>query len=206
MTNARHLFAALLMAVCLAGCKTVQHTDVYEFNAQVLAMPSCFAKMEKFCTCYALFADNTGRKFYIGSPGASPDVQYFIASLEEGKGYYLPDAFMEFLKKKTIKSKPGDGRDTVTVQAMLNKYIPHVMHDDYSDGRWATFDAVAFTILAPPEWQGTNLVVYCTPGKVNPLFRKSGARCSFSIQRGYLAGAANQQVFDGALENVKKIK
>ena len=109
MKNARHVFVALLAAICLAGCKTApvapQHTDVYESNIQVLAMPSCTAKMEKFCTCYALFTDAEGRKFYIGSPGASEDVEHFIAALKEGQIYYLPTAFENFLLEKISTAK-----------------------------------------------------------------------------------------------------
>jgi len=104
------------------------------------------------------------------------------------------------------KAQAGHSVAFIQVQAIVDSFNPCAMHDDHSDGRWATFDAVAFTILAPPEWKGTNLVVYGTPGKINPLFRKSGTKCSFSIQRDYLAGAANQQVFDGALENLKEIR
>jgi len=101
---------ALLAVACLAGCRTApvapKHTAVYESNLQVLAMPSCTAKMEAFCTCYALFADAEGRKFYIGSPGASEDVEYFIASLKEGQMYYLPAAFESFLQEKAGRQKP----------------------------------------------------------------------------------------------------
>jgi hypothetical protein len=110
MKNISYVFVALMAAVCLAGCKTApvapQHTDVYESNIQVLAMPSCTAKMEAFCTCYAIFTDAEGRKFYIGSPGASEDVEYFIASLQEGKDYFLPAAFESFLQKKSDRQKP----------------------------------------------------------------------------------------------------
>ena len=79
-------WAALLAAVCLAGCTTApaapQHADAYESNLQVLAMPSCTAKMEQFCTCY------------------------FIASLKIGDVYYLPAAFEGFLQKKGDRQKP----------------------------------------------------------------------------------------------------
>jgi len=110
MNTVGHIVAVLLAAVCLAGCKTApvapQHTAVYESNLQVLAMPSCTAKMEQFCTCYALFSDTEGRKFYIGSPGASEDVEYFIASLKAGGVYVLPAAFESFLREKADRQKP----------------------------------------------------------------------------------------------------
>ena len=100
---------AVLLLAMLMGCKTApvapQHTEVYESNIQVLAMPSCAAKMEQFCTCYALFADAEGRTFYIGSPGASEDVEYFIASLKEGESYFLPAAFERFLREKSDRQK-----------------------------------------------------------------------------------------------------
>ncbi|MCX7005877.1 MAG: hypothetical protein NTY53_01255 [Kiritimatiellaeota bacterium] len=110
MKTLNHVFVALLTAVCLAGCKTAtvapQHADVYESNLQVLAMPSCTAKLEEFCTCFAILTDSEGRKFYIGSPGASEDVEHFIASLKKGEIYYLPAAFEGFLaKKKTAAGK-----------------------------------------------------------------------------------------------------
>ena len=107
MKTLNHAIAAFLVVVCIASCKTVpQHTDVYESNLQVLAMPSCTAKLEEFCTCFAILTDSEGRKFYIGSPGASEDVEHFIASLKQGEIYYLPAAFEGFLaKKKTAAEK-----------------------------------------------------------------------------------------------------
>ena len=99
----------MLAVVWLAGCRSAPvepRVDVYESNLQVLAMPSCAAKMDRFCTCHALFTDSTGRKFCIGSPGASEDVQHFIESLKEGGLYFLPAAFEGFLaEKKTTAGK-----------------------------------------------------------------------------------------------------
>ncbi len=103
------VWAAVLVAGLLAGCASApvaqRHTAVYESNIQVLAMPSCTAKMDAFCTCYASFTDAEGRKFYIGSPGASDDVEHFIASLKAGQIYYLPAAFEGFLRSKADTQK-----------------------------------------------------------------------------------------------------
>ena len=60
-------------------------------------MPSCHATMVEPCACFAMFKDDFGRTFYLGSPGASDDVENFIHSLKEGEACYLPEAFMEFL-------------------------------------------------------------------------------------------------------------
>ena len=94
--------------LCVCGCKTPPPPNSYEFNAQVLAMPSCHATMLEPCACYALFKDDFGRTFYIGSPGASVDVEYFIHSLKEGEACYLPEAFMQFLAKQK-KAGPDTG-------------------------------------------------------------------------------------------------
>jgi hypothetical protein len=107
------------------------------------------------------------------------------------------------------------GPDMVNVRAEVGRYIPQALHEDYDDGRWATFDAVEFRIISPAEWTGTNLVVYCTPGSTNAIFRKPGAMCSFTIRREYVAGKSTDtktgrtiihSPFDGALENLKEIR
>jgi hypothetical protein len=98
--------ALLIATVCLAGCRTrplaPHHADVYEYVAQVLAMPSCRATMLRDCTCFAEFRSADRRTFYIGSPGASPEVEAFIGTLHEGTIYYLPDAFMQFLRENKV--------------------------------------------------------------------------------------------------------
>jgi hypothetical protein len=107
----------LILAVYLVGCRTQPaasfHAARYEYAAQVLAMPSCAAKVEEIAPCYARLSSEDGRVLYIGSPGASPEVVAFIQTLQKGQTCFLPDAFMEYQKKQEKvpnKADPGDGK------------------------------------------------------------------------------------------------
>jgi hypothetical protein len=102
----RSLFISLFvgMIVYLAGCKTTPtptHRSyvIYEYTAQVSAMPSCSATVMEIAPCYAMFESEDGKTFYIGSPEAESEVVHFVATLEKGKTYDLPKAFMQYQKK-----------------------------------------------------------------------------------------------------------
>lgn len=92
----------------------------YEFTAQLMSMPSCRAVVDRKSPCVAYLTTlGDGRKLYIGSPGPSPAVGRFMGTLEIGKTYQLPDAFMDFLKID-VASRSGatdvgalDGTDDV---------------------------------------------------------------------------------------------
>jgi hypothetical protein len=101
------IIRCLLFLMCLAGvfssvgCSTTpshigKSRYVYEYAAQVLAMPSCRATVELVSPCQRRFRTERGRVFIIGSPGAAREVGSFLGSLEEGKSYDLPKAFMDF--------------------------------------------------------------------------------------------------------------
>jgi hypothetical protein len=116
MKTTLHIMA-LVLAVYLVGCRTQpatsSHAACYEYAAQVLAMPSCAAKVEELAPCYARLSTEDGRVLYVGSPGASPEVVGFIHTLQKGQTYFLPDAFMEYQKKQEkgpIKAEAGDGK------------------------------------------------------------------------------------------------
>ncbi len=102
----RPISLALLMVVCFVGCKATPVTTqdsviIYEDAAQVLAMPSCRATIvEVQVRCYARFNVDGGRTFYIGSPDSPPEVAGFVGTLEEGKTYSLPEAFIQYRKKQ----------------------------------------------------------------------------------------------------------
>lgn len=74
----------------------------YDTADQILALPACTLTDAQNHTCSAGFKDKDGRPFYIGGPGASREVAGFINSLEEGKTYSLPSAFIEYQKKEVL--------------------------------------------------------------------------------------------------------
>ena len=92
----------VVIGLCGAGCSTASrggmYSHTYEYAAQVLAMPSCHAKVVTRAPCYARLVTSGGGTMYIGSPGAGQEVARFVGTLEEGKSYFLPDAFMAFRK------------------------------------------------------------------------------------------------------------
>ncbi len=100
-----------LMVVCLAGCRTEPvaspHSDVesFEYVAQILAMPSRTATATEIGPCYAAFKSVNGRTFFIGSPGSPAEVVGFLRTLEKGKSYFLPDAFMDYQKTQKPPNK-----------------------------------------------------------------------------------------------------
>ena len=113
----------LLFSMCLAavlssaGCSTTpshigKYHYVYEYAAQVLAMPSCRATMELVSPCQRRFRTEGGRVFIIGSPGAEREVGRFLGSLEEGKSYDLPKAFMDFRKAQQKEPSKTDREDS----------------------------------------------------------------------------------------------
>jgi hypothetical protein len=108
----------LAIGLFSAGCKTASvitqtpsdpsESEVpfeYEYPAQVLAMPSRGAIVVATEGCYVELQrdDGTDRRFRLGSPQGDPTVRSFIGTLEVGKWYPLPDAFMAHLK--TIKEQ-----------------------------------------------------------------------------------------------------
>jgi hypothetical protein len=120
---------------------------------------------------------------------------------------------IEVSRRKADAAAPDSSR-TVKGEATVVQYTPRAMHDTYDDGRITSFDAVELRLSAPREWQGTSLVVYCTPSRTKSVFRTVGARCSFEIERGYLVGQATDPKtgvkttecpFEGALVNLKEL-
>jgi hypothetical protein len=98
------------LVVCLVGCRTPSdtgpRTSAYVHKTQILAIPSCEATVVERAPCHALLKCTNGRSFYVGSPGASKEVALFVGTLEKGKAYLLPDAFVQYLedaKKKSSK-------------------------------------------------------------------------------------------------------
>jgi hypothetical protein len=71
-----------------------------ETAADIKAMPSCKAVLEKEASCVYLFKTAAGQKFYIGSPASPPEVIQFLQTLKSGRTYKFPDAFLAYEKKQ----------------------------------------------------------------------------------------------------------
>jgi len=102
--------AIIVLAIALAsttGCRTVvpspERRVTCEFDAQLLALPSCSATVVDKSPCQTFLKLHTGDILTIGSPGPSPMIARFRRTLEIGKTYYLPREFMEFLRKQETK-------------------------------------------------------------------------------------------------------
>ena len=61
-------------------------------------MPASKATLQDRGACYAVFKNAEGKQFVIGDPSSGPDLTRFIKSLEDGKTYNLPGAFLEYQK------------------------------------------------------------------------------------------------------------
>jgi hypothetical protein len=82
----------------------------YEYVAQILAMPSRRATVTEIAPCYAVFRTEAGRTFVIGSPAAPPEVVHFLVTLEKGKTYSFPQAFMEHQKAQRVPTPAPAGK------------------------------------------------------------------------------------------------
>jgi hypothetical protein len=56
------------------------------------------ATVEQMQPCAAYLKTTDGRRIRIGSPGATPEVAGFVAGLQEGRTYNLPEAFLKYRK------------------------------------------------------------------------------------------------------------
>src|SRR5262245_37861008 len=70
-----------------------------ETAEQIRAMPPCKATVEEREPCGSMFTTADGRKFYIGSPAAPPEVVQFLQTLKDGQTYEFPGVFLNYQKK-----------------------------------------------------------------------------------------------------------
>ncbi len=104
-------YTSLIIFLLVTGCTTTpsyqgKYPPCYEYAAQVLAMPSSKATMEFVSPCIRRFRTEDGAEFVIGGPGAEREVMRFLGTLEEGKSYRLPKAFMDY--RKAQEEKPNN--------------------------------------------------------------------------------------------------
>jgi hypothetical protein len=74
-------------------------TASYKTAEEIKAMRPCRATVERRVVCYVVLKSADGQKFHIGSPGNTAEVHGFIDTLEEGRTYSLPSAFIAYQKK-----------------------------------------------------------------------------------------------------------
>ena len=80
-----------------------QKREFYDSVAEIKAMPARKATLELRGPCYSIFRNTDGKQFVIGSPGSGDKVWGFLGTLEEGKTYELPKAFLDDLAKPKRK-------------------------------------------------------------------------------------------------------
>lgn len=91
-----------------ASTQSLHHTPEF------LAMTPCVATLLSKNPCTGTFKDAGGAQFHIGGPASSRPIRRFIRTLEEGKSYELPAAFIEFLDKGEWElERVGKARDFV---------------------------------------------------------------------------------------------
>jgi len=100
--------------------------------------------------------------------------------------------------------------DTVKVQAVTTNYIENAIEWSMSDGEneWSEcYDTVNFAIQTPPEWAGSNLLVYVSCDETSRALRHSvGATFQFEIRNKHLNHPAGHEVHDDMLYRLRKIK
>lgn len=92
----------------------------------------------------------------------------------------------------------------VKTQAVLTACTPDDMNVSKSDGKheWCEwYDSATFTITAPPQWRGTNLVVFF------PSFRAEvGTMYEFEIDEENIRAGRSAMLCSRALQGMKEIR
>jgi len=71
---------------------------VYDTTERIKAMPRCEASVNYKSPCAVGLISADGKRFYIGSPGATLEVTKFLPTLQSGHTYTLPDVFLDYQK------------------------------------------------------------------------------------------------------------
>mgnify|MGYP001765822921 CR=1 FL=1 len=72
-------------------------------DAELPLLRPCKATVEQIQPCAAYLKTTDGRRMRIGSPGATPEVARFVARLQEGRTYDLPEAFLEYRRGRAAR-------------------------------------------------------------------------------------------------------
>ena len=66
----------------------------YDTAERVSAMRRCEAEVEEIFSCCVRMRLSDGSRIWIGSPATTSEVLSFLPTLEEGRNYTFPDAFL----------------------------------------------------------------------------------------------------------------
>jgi hypothetical protein len=116
---ARHGVLAVLLAGCTdekpEGKAMMPKADTvisvsaaiaaHDTAEQIKALLPCRATVEERQPCYAVFRTADGKRFAIGSPGATAEVVRFLGTLKEGESYQFPGMFVDYLKNHPQKEE-----------------------------------------------------------------------------------------------------
>jgi hypothetical protein len=75
-----------------------ENRKFYSRADEIKAMQPCRARVGVEGPCFSVFNATDGKVFVIGDPGSKPIVYHFLRSLEKGRTYALPAAFVEYEK------------------------------------------------------------------------------------------------------------
>jgi len=106
----RSVIFALALGV-LAGCRSPDpfrgrdHLNCQSV-AELESLPTLRATVEKIQPCGVILRTEDGKSLSLAGPlGGEPAVERFMRTLEDGKTYTFPNAFLEFRKHENAPNK-----------------------------------------------------------------------------------------------------
>lgn len=68
----------------------------YDTAERIAAMSRCEAEVEETFSCCVRMRTSDGSRIWIGSPATTSEVLNFLPTLEAGRNYTFPDAFLDW--------------------------------------------------------------------------------------------------------------
>jgi hypothetical protein len=88
-----------------------------------------------------------------------------------------------------VSPQAADGPSAlVSVSARIEQYLSKARHLEFSNVPDEWHDAIVFRIVAPKEWEGTKLTVYCQPKPQGHQMRQIGSTWAFKIEKKRIVG------------------
>lgn len=80
------------------GDPAIDELAAYTTAEQLALMPTCKVTVVLRAPCYCTLKTEDGLVFRVGSPANTPELGKFLTTLEPGKSYTFPDAYVDFAK------------------------------------------------------------------------------------------------------------